>query len=335
VSEILDCIEKGPVVRAFAMELIGQFDSPFVRRVAIALAHYEIAFEHRPWSVWAEAEELARINPLRRVPTLVLDDGETLFESSAILDALDDLAPPSLRLLAANGPTRRHTLRVCALATGLADKAVSLLYEGVLRKEGRRSRIWIERCEAQIGDTMDRLESERAAAGDPYWFGSLTHADIALGCALRFVSEAHPALLQKRPRPHLARHAQHCEASAIFRSAVQALHVAVDSGGETSTPRLPFVLRLVPPRATFMQDMAAEERAVMMEHVAYWRKLLEAGTAIAYGPVMDPNGGYGIGIVEVAANDDVKRLEAGDPAILSGRGFRYEVLPMARLVTRP
>jgi len=68
------------------MILIGQYDSPFVRRVAIALRLYGIAFEHRPWSTFGDAEKIAPYNPLRRVPTLVLDSGEALIESAMILD---------------------------------------------------------------------------------------------------------------------------------------------------------------------------------------------------------------------------------------------------------
>ncbi len=62
------------------MFLIGQYDSPFVRRVAIALRLYGLAFEHKPWSTFGDAETIAPYNPLRRVPTLVLDDGEALIE---------------------------------------------------------------------------------------------------------------------------------------------------------------------------------------------------------------------------------------------------------------
>ncbi|HMJ14979.1 MAG TPA: glutathione S-transferase family protein [Polyangiaceae bacterium] len=109
------------------MLVIGQFDSPFVRRVAVAMAHYGMLFEQRPWSVWANSEELARYNPLRRVPVLVLDDDEVLVESAAILDYLDELAAESAALLPRSGPVRRDGLRVSAFATGLADKAVSLL----------------------------------------------------------------------------------------------------------------------------------------------------------------------------------------------------------------
>ena len=66
------------------MILIGQFDSPFVRRVGIALRLYALPFEHRPWSTFGDADCLGAYNPLRRVPTLVLDDGEVLIESGSL-----------------------------------------------------------------------------------------------------------------------------------------------------------------------------------------------------------------------------------------------------------
>src|ERR1700712_1808920 len=151
------------------MILIGQYDSPFVRRVAIALRLYGLPFEHRPWSTFGDADKLAPFNPLRRVPTLVLDSGEVLIESTAILDYLDELVGPDKAMIAARGEARRHALRICALATGLGDKAVSLVYEQVLRKE--QSQIWVERCEAQIGGVLAVLEKERAGIATPYWFG--------------------------------------------------------------------------------------------------------------------------------------------------------------------
>lgn len=209
------------------MLLIGQFDSPFVRRVAIALHHYGLPFEHRPWSVFAQANEIARYNPLRRVPVLVKGDGEALVESACILDALDDLIDDDLRLIPRSGPERRAVLRVCAFAMGLADKAVSLLYERVLRKEERRSPAWIDRCTQQIDATLDLLETERRAAREPFWSGALSHADIALACVLRFTGEAHPELLRGRARPALFAHAERCEAMPAFQSAVQPLHLAV------------------------------------------------------------------------------------------------------------
>ncbi|XXY46663.1 glutathione S-transferase N-terminal domain-containing protein [Sorangium sp. So ce269] len=212
------------------MILIGQYDSPFVRRVAVALQHHGLAYEHRPWSVWANAESIAQYNPLRRVPVLVMDDGEALVESAAILDALDGLVGPERALLPPSGEARRAGLRVCALATGFADKAVSLLYEHVLRAGDRRSPVWVDRCVTQISETLDVLERERAARGGDFWLGAFSHADIAVACALRFLGEAHPSLFDTAHparRPALAAHAARCEALPVFAAVVQPLHVAV------------------------------------------------------------------------------------------------------------
>ncbi len=204
------------------MILIGQYDSPFVRRVAIALKLYGLPFEHRPWSTFREGDKIAPYNPLRRVPTLVLDGGEALIESTAILDYLDELAGPEKAVIAARGPERRHALKICALATGLADKGVSLLYERMLRKD--QSKIWVERCEAQIGAVLDVLEKERAAIASPYWFGErIGHADIAVACALRFTGEAHPQLFNATRYPALEAHAARCEALPPFQEFVQPL----------------------------------------------------------------------------------------------------------------
>src|SRR5664279_3497936 len=177
------------------MFLIGQYDSPFVRRVAIAL---------------------------RRVPTLVLDDGEALIESTAILDYLDELVGPERAMIARSGPERRQSLKISALATGLGDKAVSLVYERVLRKEP--SKVWVDRCEAQVGGVLEVLEQERGDVITPYWFGErIGHADIAVACVLRFAREAHPALFPAARYPALAAHAEACEALPAFIEIVQPL----------------------------------------------------------------------------------------------------------------
>src|SRR6478752_6120523 len=187
------------------MILIGQYDSPFVRRVGIALTLYDIPFEHRPWSTFGEADKIRPYNPLRRVPTLVLDSGEALIESTAILDYLDELVGPARAMMAERGPERRRQLRICALGSGLADKAVSLIYERVLRKD--QLALWVERCQAQIGGVLAMLDKEREAVASPYWFGEqIGHADIMVACALRFTGEAHPGLFDAR-YPALQAHA--------------------------------------------------------------------------------------------------------------------------------
>jgi glutathione S-transferase len=203
------------------MFLIGQYDSPFVRRVAIALRLYGLPFEHRPWSTFGEADKIAPYNPLRRVPTLVLDSGEALIESASILDALDELVGPEKAMMAERGDLRRRQLRICALGSGLADKAVSLIYERVLRKD--QLALWVERCEAQIGGVLAMLEREREVIGTPYWFGDrIGHADIMIACALRFTGEAHPALFDAR-YPALQAHAARCEALPPFQEILQRL----------------------------------------------------------------------------------------------------------------
>jgi glutathione S-transferase len=204
------------------MILIGQYDSPFVRRVAIALDLYSLPFEHRTWSTFGDAELLAPFNPLRRVPTLVLDDGEALIDSFAILDWLDEQAGSERALIVPRGPERRAALKVCALATGLADKSVSLLYERVLHET--RSQIWIDRCRTQISDTLDVLETKRAASSSLWLFGErIGHADIAVACAIRFTREAHPALFDPARWPALERHATSCESLDPFQRIVQPL----------------------------------------------------------------------------------------------------------------
>lgn len=207
------------------MILIGQFDSPFVRRVGIALELYGFAYEHRPWSTWADAERIAAFNPLRRVPTLVLDDGEVLTESSAILDTLDEWVGPERALLPRAGEPRRHGLQVAALATGLADKAVSLFYERLLHPE--TSDKWESRCRAQIGGVLAALEARRTLRPAPYWFGdAIGHADIAVACALRFVAEAHAGACELGEHPALAAHAARCEALPVFQKIAQPFSVS-------------------------------------------------------------------------------------------------------------
>ena len=197
------------------MILIGQYDSPFVRRVAIALHLYGIAYEHRPWSVFGDADLIAPYNPLRRVPTLVLDDGDVLIESATILDYFDELAGPKT-LLPRQGPSRRQALKVCALATGLAEKGVSLVYEKLLHND--TSQTWTERCALQISGVLDALETSRREWNSSFWFGDdLGHADIAVACALRFIMEAHEGIFNAARWPALASHTARCEALELFQ----------------------------------------------------------------------------------------------------------------------
>ena len=94
-----------------------------------------------------------------------------------------------------------------------------------------------------------------------------------------------------------------------------------------------FVLRLIPPRPTFIADMNEQERSTMAAHIAYWSALAESGQVIAFGPVADPNGPYGIGIIVAEDQAHAQRLCDADPALGGGHGLRTELAPMPRLVT--
>ncbi|HEY2405687.1 MAG TPA: YciI family protein [Polyangiaceae bacterium] len=94
-----------------------------------------------------------------------------------------------------------------------------------------------------------------------------------------------------------------------------------------------YFVKLLPPRPTFAQDMTEVERALMHEHIVYWQARMAEGSVVAYGPVADPKGGYGLGILKLADDADVSHFCAGDPTVLANVGFAYEVFVMPRLVT--
>jgi hypothetical protein len=95
-----------------------------------------------------------------------------------------------------------------------------------------------------------------------------------------------------------------------------------------------FLFRLIPPRADFAFTMTDDERAAMIAHVGYWSDLVARGEAVAFGPVADPEGPYGIGIILAPDMGAAQRLRDGDPVTTSLRGFRTEITMMASLVTR-
>src|SRR5580693_3927004 len=120
------------------MILVGQYDSPFVRRVAVSLRVLGFAYQHDTRSVFADFEAMRRVNPLGRIPSLVLDDGETLIDSAAILDWLDQSVGPERALVPAAGAERRRVLRRIALATGAIDKVGAATYERLIRPSAYR-----------------------------------------------------------------------------------------------------------------------------------------------------------------------------------------------------
>jgi uncharacterized protein YciI len=88
-----------------------------------------------------------------------------------------------------------------------------------------------------------------------------------------------------------------------------------------------FFLKLLPPRPTFTQDMTDGERGIMNNHIEYWKEKMDKGMVIVFGPVFDPKGGYGMGVIEAADEEEAKNFGAGDPAYRAGL-VTYEIYPM-------
>jgi glutathione S-transferase len=194
------------------MILVGQYDSPFVRRVAVSLRLLGFGYEHDTRSVFGDFESMRRTNPLGRIPSLVLEDGEVLIDSVAILDWLDETVGPGRALLPATGEARRRALQLVALASGAVDKAGAAAYERLIRPSAFRWPDWIARCRTQAEGALAALERHDWPAS-----ARLDQPAITTACMLRYVQMADPGLLGDR-YPRLAALSQRCEAMPEFRA---------------------------------------------------------------------------------------------------------------------
>lgn len=201
------------------MLLIGMFDSPFVRRVAITMKLLDVPFEHANWSVGKDFDRIRNYNPLGRVPTLVLNSGESLMESSAILDYLDDLAGPDRALLPRAGAERRQALNLMAMATGAAEKGVLQLYERAFRPEDKRHQPWVDRCRLQMSSSLAAIDRHLGERGVAQWLVGkrMTQADITAVCAFSFLNDALRVAADEVMFQSLATLASRCEATPAFQ----------------------------------------------------------------------------------------------------------------------
>jgi glutathione S-transferase len=201
------------------MLLIGMFDSPFVRRVAISLKLLEIPFEHANWSVGRDFDRIRQYNPLGRVPTLVTDDGDRLMESGAILDYVDELAGPDRALLPRAGAERRQALKLMSMATGAAEKGVLQVYERVFRPEDKRHAPWVDRCRLQSGAALGEIDRFLGERGVSQWLVGkrMTQADITVVCAYTFLNDALRVGADQVMFQSLATLAARCESLPVFQ----------------------------------------------------------------------------------------------------------------------
>jgi glutathione S-transferase len=181
------------------MILVGQYDSPYVRRVAISLRVLGTAYEHDTRSVFGDFEAMRRVNPLVRIPSLVLESGETLIDSAAILDWLDETVGPERALMPRSGAARRRALKLIALATGVVDKIGATVYERNIRPSPYRWPEWIERCRIQGTGALTALAAERWPESAP-----LDQVQITMACVVRWLQIADPEVLASGAYPALA-----------------------------------------------------------------------------------------------------------------------------------
>jgi len=210
-----------------ALVLVGMLDSPFVRRVAIALQQAAIPFENLPLRTFDHAERFAQYSPLKRAPTLVLEHGEALFDSHLILAYLAERFAAVAALLPADSAKRLRCYQVVGVATGLADKAVSGVYEKVFHAPEHRHPVLMQRLAGQLTDGLAWLEERAPASG---WLAGelLSQADIAVGAALCFAREAHPELVAVDQYPRVSAWCARLDALDAFRTTY--LRLAVPKG---------------------------------------------------------------------------------------------------------
>jgi glutathione S-transferase len=180
------------------MILVGQYDSPYSRRVAVSLMVLGIPYEHDTRSVFGDFESMRRTNPLGRIPSLILDDGTVLVDSAAILDWIDESVGPTRALIPPSGVARREALQRIALANGAVDKiGGGRNYETLIRPARYRWPEWIERTTTQ---GLGALEALNALDWPEV---KIDQARITAGCAIDYVKTTAPDLMPEGRYPAL------------------------------------------------------------------------------------------------------------------------------------
>lgn len=189
------------------MKLIGSLSSPYVRKVRIVLAEKRIDYRFEIENVWAPDTKIQEVNPLGKVPCLIMEDGGAMFDSRVIVEYLDTLTPVG-KLIPANGRERAEVKCWEALGDGLLDAAIAIRYETVTRPpEAGRWQGSIDRQQGKITAALAAMSNGLAdkawCAGDKY-----SLADIAVGCALGYLDFRFPDIDWRATHPNLAKLAE-------------------------------------------------------------------------------------------------------------------------------
>jgi glutathione S-transferase len=186
------------------MKLIGALTSPYVRKVRIVMAEKKLDFQLVLEDVWA-SDEVLKFNPLGKVPCLVMEGGEAVFDSRVIVEYLDTLSPVG-KLIPAAGRERIEVRTWEALSDGVLDAAILARMEQVWtgRTEAQRSQAWIDRQSSRITTALAAMG--KGLGDKPWCMGNhFTLADITVGCALGYLSFRFPAIGWREQHANLAR----------------------------------------------------------------------------------------------------------------------------------
>lgn len=198
------------------MQLIGMFDSPFVRRVAITMRMLGIDFEHNPLSIFGGYKDFRKINPLVKVPTLICDDGIMLVDSILIIGYLESIAGRSL--MPDDPDDHRQALAQIGTALVAMEKVAQRVYELKIRPEEYQYERWITRLNQQLAAALDSLEETVSGIDDDAWlFGDrMTQADISIAIAWRFTVFSSPSEAHPESHPALVRFSERAEVIPEF-----------------------------------------------------------------------------------------------------------------------
>ncbi|WP_374406633.1 glutathione S-transferase N-terminal domain-containing protein [Hydrogenophaga sp.] len=187
------------------MKLIGAITSPYVRKVRVVMAEKKLDYQFIQEDVWSADTSIASSNPLGKVPCLIMEGGEAVFDSRVIVEYLDTLSPVG-KLIPPSGRERAEVKTWEALADGLMDAAILARLEATWsgRSEAQRCQAWIDR---QLGKVDAALVAMARGLGDkPFCSGiHLSLSDVAVGCALGYLSFRFPQLEWRTTHPNLAR----------------------------------------------------------------------------------------------------------------------------------
>ncbi len=186
------------------MKLIGALTSPYVRKVRVVMAEKKLDYQFVPEDVWGSDRILAS-NPLGKVPCLVMEGGEAVFDSRVIVEYVDTLSPVG-RLIPQGGRERAEVRTWEALADGIVDACILARLEQTWpgRSAEQRSSAWIDRQLSRVHSGLDAMS--KGLGNQPFCSGNhLSLADIAMGCALGYLDFRFPAIHWRAPHPNLAK----------------------------------------------------------------------------------------------------------------------------------